>query len=440
MSLANLFLKKNYMLLTLLLAVCAFVFDSCKKSTTNDDSLIPSNGKSKTAFVTNFKVNAVTVKSDSVRTDITVVSLLGSYIDPVFGMSKASVATQLFLPIPNVDFGTNPMVDSLVLAIRYKDAYGSVSSINDGQVLEAYELTQNLTTKPYYSNESINGFYNPSQKLCAQWFMPKLYDSVIVDGVKRAPQLRVRLANQLGQKLLLAGGNGQQGLQTNESFVSIFKGLYLTVNNVQSSGQGSILSFDLLSTDTKMTLYYHNDAGSQLKYDFTIAGSSPRFNVFEHNYAGTAIEKQLNGTALDTNKVYIQTMGGVETKLMLPFLNTFKDSANTIINKAELVLNIEESSNYPPPAKLYLLAINADGTTTVTKDMELESATYVNGLYNTDTKQYVFNMARHMQAIMSGSVSNYGFILYPLNDVVSANRVIIKAKNDIQFNLTYTKY
>ena len=51
--------------------------------------------------------------------------LLGSFNDPVFGISASTMYTQFRLPSSNVDFGDGATIDSVVMYLSYAGAYGS---------------------------------------------------------------------------------------------------------------------------------------------------------------------------------------------------------------------------------------------------------------------------------------------------------------------------
>ena len=99
----------------------------------------------------------------------------------------------------------------------------------------------------------MNGSFYP-QILADTTVVPKPTDKVLVEGSLKDPQLRIRLSSVLGNKFLNASGTSN--LATNEDFVNFFKGLYVSIENPsQTSGQGSILHFNLLSSETKFSFF-----------------------------------------------------------------------------------------------------------------------------------------------------------------------------------------
>ena len=71
---------------------------------------------------------------DSLRSDEPSSLLLGSIDDPIFGENISSFLTQISLSQSNIDLGSNPIVDSVVLSYSYSGYYGDLTSLNNIQV------------------------------------------------------------------------------------------------------------------------------------------------------------------------------------------------------------------------------------------------------------------------------------------------------------------
>ena len=105
------------------------------------------------------------------------------------------------------------------------------------------------------------------------------------------------------------------------------------------------------------------------------------------------------------------------------------------------------------PSSLALIACASDGTEELVYD-QLEASDFVKygGAYNATNKQYVFNIARQMQKIITGKIKNYGFYLVNSRPNVAyvarrddrLQRVVIGGKNNVNykpvFKVTYVKY
>lgn len=368
---------------------------------------------------------------DSIRTDETTLNLLGSYTDPIFGTSSATSYFQIRLPSNDIDFGTGPILDSVILSMAYNGYYGDTLAT---QNLYVYELSESFyKDSTYYSNKDFS--YN-STPIGTLTFSPRPTDSVLVGSIKEAAQLRIRLSDSFGSNLLNAG---TANLANNDAFLQFFKGLYIKTDEISSPNLGSILYFDLLSSLSRLTLYY-NDT---LSFHFIINTESARVNHFEHDYTGTNI---LNSSTYNAT-VYVQAMAGIKTKIELPYLSNFVDSGPIAVNKAELVVTVEEGTTdlYESPDKLLLIRVDSLGknsSSPVPGDLTGEAPS-AGVTYNSDTREYRFNIANHIQDILSGKVNDYGLFLLPAGAPVSANRAVIAGGQNINYRmklqLTYTK-
>lgn len=425
----------------------AAVAIGCKEKNIPGLEVQPPSDKLGVLYTDTISVVSYTVNENRIRTDETFFNLLGSYVDPIFGLVEASFCTQFLLPIPNIDFG-NPndlQVDSMVLSLRYQGYYGNT----DPQTFKVYELTQNISPSDvYYSNDTVA--YNPIEVGALYNHVPNTTDSVFVDGANREPHLRIKLKNSFAQKFINASGTSD--LSTNEAFTAFFKGLYIKTDNVHVPGKGGIFYFQPLSGISKLTLYYTNTSTNiSSSQDFVINEISARFNMFKINYGfinNSPILAALNDTSIGREKVYVQSMGGVKTKVYFPYIKNIAASGNVIINQAQLVLSVNEegtgTTQYGPHARLTLAAARADGTNAIIID-QLEGENYFGGNYSSSAKEYRFNITRHIQRLINGQVAeDHGLFILPSGGAVNANRTVLHGsdKNNpkhIKLILTYTK-
>ncbi len=70
-----------------------------------------------------------------------------------------------------------------------------------------------------------------------------------------SPHLRIKLSDELGNRLL--SQIGDIAFQNDKNFQQFFKGLYILPTNTNNT----IAFFDIISEQSKMTLYYTTDAG-----------------------------------------------------------------------------------------------------------------------------------------------------------------------------------
>jgi hypothetical protein len=423
------------------------VLSSCKK----DGELYPefNNENLSIHFTDTLTVVTTLAKDDSIPTLAASANLLGIYNDSVFGPASASFYSEITLNGANVNFGNNAIIDSVVLSMKYGSTTSFYGNIATPMSIDVHRLTEKFTKSEYYSNESLT--YN-STPLGSLTFTPNLFDTVQViqdgDTTAKSAHIRIKLSDTFGQELLNAGNNSNI-IENNAALLDIVNGLYITPsttvsNTTLTTNEGAIIYFDMNSTLSTLTVFYRNDLGTEKSYSFFINSESKKFNHFEHNYSNTEIEKQLNGLSHDSTLTYVQSMGGVKTKLLIPNLKNLSAEGKIIINKAEIIFNVSDfGSDFAAIPTLALTGISATGQSTFLVDF-FEGSDYFGGEYNKTTKTYTFNIARHVQDLINNNKTDYGMYLIATGSSVSANRSVINSfkhpSNKIKLNITYSKF
>jgi hypothetical protein len=397
-------------------------------------------------------VEAFSVLQDSARTDETSTFIFGSMMDPVFGVTTSSFYSQMLLESEETNFGTNPVLDSVVLMLFYTGYTGDTLT---RQNVKVYEISQSLSYDSlYYSNQHVSVY---PTLLADQDFTPRVKDSVLVYGVKSAPHLRInlnKLTNYLGNKILYAPA---EALASNIAFLKFMKGLYVTASPVNN--QGALLNFSISSGVSRMVLYFHDGddpENDSLNYNIVLNDYCARFTHFDHNgylNASQDLKRQIlnHDSAQGANQVFLQGMGGVKVKLKFPFMKNFSQGKIIAMNDAILeIQNLESDTIYPPPASLAMVRQDSIGRIGFLVDQN-EGSAYFGGTYNETTRSYFFRITQHLQKVLMNGYSE-SFDLYllvnnPLGTVVSPNRIILNGpsplnpanlSNRMKLKLTYT--
>lgn len=439
--------KKNFTLYTRKALVLSAIFfliglSSCKK----DGKLTPDfdDGGLEISFVDTFSVTTQVIKEDSLRSDLSVFNLLGLYHDPIFGPMSSSIFTQVTLTGVNVDLNsTTSTLDSIVLTLDYEALYGDTAT---PMSINVYELTTALNSSTDYYSSNYTSF-NPSP-LGSLTFTPNLKDSVSIgfETAKKAPHIRITLNNTFGQSIMNADAQGSDQMTDNSAFTSFMKGLYITTtdsagNTTLPSGDGSIVSLNMNSSLSTMTIYYNDTS----KYDFAINTQGVKYSRFLHNYTGTDIEAHLNNLPTkDTTVTYASTMAGVKTKIEIPHIKNLAASGPIIINKAELVITLEPGTegNFDDPLEsMSLVGIDENGDAFFLPDF-FEGIDYYGGSYDDVTKTYRFNIARHINDLVY-KPGNYGMYLVANGASITSRRSVLGSDKNpirkIKLNITYSK-
>lgn len=364
--------------------------------------------------------------------------VLGVMDDPIFGKTTCGFYAQYRLFKTAVDRGLNPIVDSVVLSLVLDGKYGSNNKpIN----IIAYEMLEDMSPlRIYNTNES---FFVKGTPLGAVYnVIPNLNDSVKVVGVNKAPQIRVKLSNSVGSRIL---GADSATLATNDpNFIDFFKGIFVT-----ASGSGNGVSYCSL-LNSKFTIYYHNDSKDSLEFEVGIGNSSARCNSFTHATTSTA-QRAANSLLTSDSIVYAQSGAGSRIKLTIPFLANIPQ--NIIINKAEIIVTkwIDDATGsdtiYTMPSILSMKAITATGGIEELANNSIEKAGLATSKsYTENGRNYVrysFNISQRMQNIIKNPSLNYGFYITTSGAARAERLVLANYPNDksskILLKLTYSK-
>ncbi len=383
-------------------------------------------------------IRAYTFSEDTVRTDEPQKSLLGSFNDPLFGHTEIDAALQFRLTsFPT--FGTNPVADSIVFFFYYRTVYGDTSTV---QRIRVFELNQSIDPDAtYYSTDDLST-YAASTPLAEFDFKPQVtLDSLRKDTLYQLG--KVKLDISLAEKLLSADS---LNMINNEVFLNYFKGLYFQPQ--RSSQGGAIVSLELIPTSafqgSALVLYYHNDTDTLASNAYFVTDFSARVNTYRHDYSPTAFYQQLNKETVVDSLIYVQSTGGLKSKVYLPGIENWRDSINIAINKAELVFQVDTTlsdyKKYPLPDQLFLTFIDDNGQERLPSDYSFYPIYYGGFLLSDFT--YRFNITQHMQSIIKNQTNNNGFFLTTVYKNNQMRRAVLKGANSdhgIRFVVTYSK-
>ena len=367
---------------------------------------------------------------DSVSTGNPTSALLGAMKDPVFGNTEAGFYTQFRPSVAGQSFGSNPVVDSLVLQLYVVGYYGDTTVM---QTVHVYELTDSLSLETsYYSHSTVatgsvdhaNGYQ----------FSPRPNTKVHILGTDTVAQpiIRIPLSQELGNQLISLDTTSYS---RPDLFKQHFKGLYVTCAPV--SMDGAISSINLTNnTYTLLQLYYHNAStpDKPMRYNFYVTSSDTYFNHFDHDYTQGSPEfvNQLldNQEVLGQSTLYLQTMGGVRAKVFFPNLSHWADTlegCHLVVNEARLILPASTTltdSVYKAPKNFLLVGFSSDTTTYLLPDY-LEGSSFFDGTYSSSKHAVNFRITEYMQSMIDGKKDNLGLSLGINGSAYNATRYII---------------
>lgn len=384
--------------------------------------------------------------------------LVGSITDGHFGRTEASFVSEMILEDIDPNFGTNPVVDSVYLFLRYNGSYGDTSVPMN---LEVYNLAEvirpngvvldvdsNVVDSAYYSNyqpvegEVIGGIQN---------FIPRPGVNVRIENALTGPTLKIPMDLNYFQQNFADVGNGSFApFTTNSEFRKYFKGIHVKTTNTD----GAILYFNLNTSNSRIKIYFHSDEDStaqSVEMNFSQASSIQpvSFSIFNNDYSGTyPVSFDLNNINTTTGEpvTYVQAMGGVATVLEIPGLEDLRDSS-ILINQAILEIRKEMGTGLAlaPPPSLEIREFTGRGPGASIRDFAAGNQGRGDGAFRSEEIKdgyYRFNITRYIfDVVNTGETKKLAVV--PVSKSVAANRVILQggygAHAPVRLKIYYTK-
>jgi uncharacterized protein DUF4270 len=444
---------------------------SCKKineGTTIGDNLVPVVDNI-TTFDTTMTVEAYnsvfTDLNDSTRVTAASEHFMGRISnDPLFGKTDASVFVQLKPPgFPyffhdKADSMTSMVLDSVVLVLGYQETYGDTNAVQNFKVYEI-DNTSNFTADSIYLLRSNTFTYTNELTQGAVSILPStLNDSVKPLKELAMNQVRIKLSNSFGQRLLnydsLPGG----AYHDDSTFDAKFKGFAIVPDN--SNNGNAVIGVNLLDTNTKLAIYYkwykNNGAtpfDTTVRY-FRFTGSSAQANLVTRDYLtnNPPIQNFLtNSATTPDNLVFIQNTPGSYATLKIPGLSALN---NRLIHRAELIAEQvydPSDATFGLPGYLFLDAYDSTlgKFRTIPFDFLIDPTGGINvSGFGMAGKQSVFNgntiatwhinLTRYLQHIVTDHATSYDLRLFSpnyVNEIYSADGTL----RQINVNPTTTK-
>jgi hypothetical protein len=401
--------------------------------------------------------------------------LLGVYADTEFGAMKASLVSQLLPPAidTNYTYGTNVVLDSVILDIPYQTTLDSVdtngfsnfsldSIIGKKDVafnIKIYELQTFLNTLDpndpsknaiYYTDKEFQKgselFHDGSFKVNENDTVAYI-DRYLEDGITKfdrdtiknddlTPSIKLPLDKDLIKQYFV--DNAESGdFATFDDFRSYFRGFYIEANPINGNYNSHLIS--LAFSNAKMIVYYSinedeaegidlndNDVtgeqGVRTSYAYNFLLSGVRSNVIERDYS---VSK-----ASGLNNLYVQGTNGSEATIELFTEASLADlqSKNRLINNAEIEFYVnQESLNNSDIVPSQLFIYNYDDSIQIL-DALTEGISAIGGSLEYDENEkpykYVFNITDYVSELFSMNedveLVKLGLKVYNPTDALSA--------------------
>jgi len=378
----------------------------------NEESLIGENfldnGEHEIFILNQEEINIIALSAieDSVSAQSSI-NLLGSYLDPYFGLTDASFCFQITLPNNEMSFNASS-ITNIELNLPYNNFYGdSLAKFN----IHISKLTESIN-----SNDSLNFFSNTEFNSELLTTISDVELSLIVDSAA----LKITLPTNFGLSEILNLSSTE--LENTESFTETFYGFKITVDPIMSIN-GAIVYFDLSNENSSLNITYINNENVEESVSFPTTGV--KLNHFIHDYTNTMIETT-------DSLLFLQSMGGTFVELDFSFLEDLQDSGY-IVNNAELSLPIFEENNFLNKPERITLIENDNNNL-----MPIEGLT--GGFLDEENQKYTFNLTQQIQKILT-EYHNSKCRIYTYSRTSNADRVIINnnVEHPIELKLVLIK-
>jgi len=328
------------------------------------------------------------------------IGLLGSYNDPISGLTNASFSFQITLPNNDMEFDANN-VNFSKLTLPVSDFFGdslSILNIRLSTLTESLSSDENsFFTSSVINSELING---------ANY-------SISLNEVLDSNKLEIDLPQNFGLGEIL--NLDSQSLSNNENFTNAFYGFQMDVEPADQNG--AIVYFDCSSDIAELEINYTNKNNETISTFFPI-GPGVKINNVSHNYDEESI--------YTSEYFFVQSMGGVYTEMDFKFLNDLQDSL-FIVNKATLEVPIHNQNNgFPLPPQISLVEYFENNL------IPIEG---INGGILINNERYEFDLTQHFQKIISNN-HNSVCRIYPYNRSSNVSRLQISNSSSNPIKLT----
>lgn len=435
---------RNHGVLWFVLATLLLAASACKDPKDIGLDVLPSGEQMGIAWIDTFTIEARTVRFDSVRTSNRSTYVVGDFHDPIFGRIRSQLYTQFKLNAEPGQFETSDMVDSVVLNLAYSGSYGRIDKLRGLQRFGVYEILEDLhehADSVYYSSDTVSNV--SAEPLAEIEFWPDLLNQVVIGSDTISPSFRVQLNSALGERIIASNN-----LTSNDVFSDEFKGLCIRpLNNQIPVDYGGLLYFNLEADISRLELFFRKDGDTiQERYDFDIDNRNAIFTNVYHEYSEEIKTAFNGGTNVGNQQLYVQSLAGTRIRVKFPHLKELNELGAVAINKAELVLPIDQTykDDFPPPTILLANRINAgDSALAIIDQFEPDGINYYDGIYDSENNQYVFTITRHLQSIINErNEADYGLYISSL-DAIDSRRAVFNGPKHItgdslKLRMTYT--
>lgn len=456
------FLRNNF------LVFCVLIFGtSC--TSVNDffgNSIIPPSQGMTTLIDSTMKVRTTLFSLDSMVGNTAGTCFLGSYIDPLTGLTSAQFLTTFINSTENKTdslFGDQAVMDSMKLQLTVGNYVGDTTR---GSRYTIYQIRDTVIrpSRLYYTSTDAEPFYDRNKPVASF-------------ELRGQSSVTVRLPSWFYEQFYYPRPMSEDDKKTNpyyvdSLFVKMFKGLYFKSDDTpMAAGDGKMAMINLSNTVSNMKLYYHNmnswgkwSGVRVFMFYNTEAYYTTGVQFIQKDYsladpsAGGIDAATIGDQTLSVPTAYIQSITGLGSRVVLDTAhfsvirdNAAKDGFKHIaVHKAELRWKIKEQTvaNYDRSYSSLVLYYNLNKRVYSPDypNIQTPQGQTVNpmgGYFDRLSGYYTQNITSTVQQLITGKLTDNALQMLPTIEQIGAfKRAAVygsgAAENAPELIITYT--
>ncbi|MFO8000588.1 MAG: DUF4270 family protein [Marinilabilia sp.] len=406
--------------ITPLILITFALFSACEDKTGNLGlDILPSDDLFEGTDSSTF-IQAKNISPGRIRSDDASYAIIGNVDDEFAGQTNAEFITQINTGeyIDSVlNKGEDYFVDSLVLNLAYRENwwFGDKDAEHN---ITVYRMTSPLSqTETYYSDMNTEGLYDSEpigERISSGWDAQP--DSVWEDD-DYVHQWQFRLDDELAHEIF---NYPEETLDSREAFREAFAGILVRPELVSTNTPGSLITLDLLSSDSNMELFYsyyeRNEESGEVtdtvhtSYTFPINKEAVRINLFDHDHSESMdfndpSPENLVAQGMAGSYVEIDLEESIDFEKWEDMLDSESDqedfygiSAVNLYFKADTTLQNEDTTFYSPtPQTLRVYELDEEGNLEepvyeTGQENDPIRPWFAEGSFNDETGEYRFRL------------------------------------------------
>jgi hypothetical protein len=420
-----------------LISITMLIF-SCQTESDLGLGILPEDDLLNATIIDSFTVEVYTASADTVISLGLPEFVLGELTDPIFGYTGASFLSQFGVVI-GTDWPAylsgfeNKVADSVILTL-ITDTLSFYGNISKTQTLSVYKLNTSilLDNSTYYHDQ------DPSEYLSGE-----LIGEQQIDLNLDSDTIEIVLNQSFAEELI---NEDDSIFYSNDTLWNyFFRGLYIKADFDDDDGY----LYKVDSDKSNLMIYFSGinddeepDSGSITLSVGSSVADEVYFNMYTHDYSGTTFENSIDQEFVQDSLAFIQSLGGVRSKIYIPYIENLLDLGSIAILRAELIIKTAPSEfsledTYSAIPGLVLKGADPENEYYHLSEY-ISNGTYIGEEYVDG--EYHFEIGAYIRDILEGETDNNGLWLYSPSGNVFLERSVITTgihSDNMKLYITY---